>query len=141
MGSSCSHEIITIIKEDPKMYNDKSAVWKFKVADCKCHQCDKDLRMIKKICIDHGIEQPWEAVDIMTCSHDVLMIQNKEKDHKKNMYIGRAECIICKINVPVFATYEVKKIRGEYSDIQTSEWTIDKQKVKEEIKKLKKQTG
>lgn len=130
MGSGCSHEDLTIIREEPKIFSDKLGIWKFKVADTKCNICREYLRMMKKICVAHGIEQPWEVIDKKSCCHESLIVRNKKKtvsgSENINILTGVVECVICKISAPAFATFKTIKSNDENVDILTSEWEINK---------------
>ena len=129
MGASCSHTDFDIFNTDSSVYTDKMNTWHFQVADAKCNDCDaKHLRAIKKTCVDHGIEQPWEIIDKVSCKHDIVMIRNKTRDDENKRYTGRAECVCCLNHIPVFITFEVKQINHNPEDIQTSEWLPDKVK-------------
>lgn len=126
MGADCSHNELDIFNEDPNVYNDKIGIWNFKVADAKCSTCKKMLRAIKKICVEHEIEQPWEVIDKVICKHDMLKFYNKKRDYDRGVYTGSTECVACKIGAPVFMTFEVRNINGKNVDVQTGEWVIDR---------------
>jgi len=133
MGSECSHTELDISNEDPNTYNDKIGIWNFKTADAKCCSCNNNLRSIKKICVEHGIEQPWEVIDPMICKHDMLRFYDKKKDPNRGVYTGRTECVACKVSAPVFMTFDVRDINGKNVDVQTAEWIIDKVRMKNEM--------
>lgn len=134
MGSECSHEKYEILREDPTVYNDKSGIWKFKVCDARCNECKKNLFMEKKICVDHGIEQKWEVSDKLVCKHDVLTIKNKKKEQNKNTLTGRAECVVCRVSIPVVSLAILKKENiNEKQPQEVMEWVTDKIKMREEI--------
>src|SRR5271170_2719761 len=100
MGSECSHGELDIFNEDSETYHDKISIWNFRVADAKCQLCNKKIRAIKKICVDHNIEQPWEYIDPIVCKHDMLKFFNKKKNLGRGVYTGRTECVACKTSAP-----------------------------------------
>jgi hypothetical protein len=132
MGLTCSHTNFEVSNINPTVYTDKTNTWNYIVADAECKNCKTKLRSIKKTCIDHNIPQPWEIVDKVVCKHDIITIYNKIRDIKNNRYNGRAECVACLVNIPVYITFKVEKINGNYEDIQTSEWQVDKIKHNQE---------
>lgn len=138
MGNTCSHSDFDVSNIDPTVHTDKMKTWNFKVADAKCNTCDaKHLRAIRKTCVDHGINQPWEIIDKAACKHEVIMIKNKTRDMARKRYDGRAQCVCCLNDVPVFITFEVKRLNGSEADIQTSEWLPDKVKTRQEQEQKK----
>lgn len=133
MGASCSHNNFVLLHVDPYRYTDNAKTWHFQVADAECQTCGtKHLRAIRKTCVDHGIQQPWEILDKAVCRHETVMIKNKTRDIKHKRYVGRAECVCCLNDIPVFITFDVKQLNGKMSDIQTSEWKPDKNVIRQE---------
>lgn len=112
MGASCSHTNFDIINQDKVVLIDEC--WKIKTGDGKCNNCNKNIRIEQKTCIDHNIKQSWNVVDILICSHKFCKLKT----------IGntvRSECSICKISVPM----KFQK--------NTNEWVTDKIQMKNEI--------
>ena len=58
MESGCSQLLFYPTNIYPTIYTDKSNIWNFQVVDGSCKDCKEKVRLIKNICIDHGIEQP-----------------------------------------------------------------------------------
>lgn len=142
MGSSCSHINFYTLNTDPQTYTDKLGIWKFRVSDAKCNECQTiGLRAIKKTCLDHMIEQPWEIMDKISCQHELMKIKNKTKDNKNNKYTARAECICCLSSVPVHMRDEnyldIGLNKGIEENIQNPGWVVDKIKNNKEIKEIK----
>ena len=149
MGSGCSHSLFYPTNIDSTIYTDKSNIWNFQVADGLCKDCGEKNRLIKKICIDHGIEQPWEILDPKTCQHEVVMIRRKLRDGLAKRYNGRAECVGCLVNIPVYIDFEVKNINNKKNnsendgqeldsqeiDVQITEWDVDQIQLARENKK------
>lgn len=127
INSSCSHESVHVKYADPKTYTDKTNTFTFQIGNLKCLNCNLDLNGIKKKCIDHQHQHPWEVVNPHNCKHDIIIINNITND--KNMYYGRAECIICKTSIPV-----EKSIK--YSVNDSSNWSVNNDKWLNENKQL-----
>lgn len=130
MGSECSHDNLEIFNEDTNIHKDSIGIWNYKLADAKCNNCKKTFRAKKRICVSHGIEQPWETVNPVYCDHDMLVVRDKERkinaDTIQGTYTGTIVCLKCGISAPVFATFEVRENNGKKIDHQLSEWTIIK---------------
>lgn len=131
MGSSCSHSSsFEVSNIDPEEYVDEFNIWKFIVADGICNDCNKKIRIKKKICAEHNIPQYWEFVDPQLCRHEVLMIRYKKRDIDTHRYNGRAECVACLSSVPVYTDFAVRKINeSETVDVHTSDWEVDRKKL------------
>lgn len=130
---SCSHSRFELLNVDPGNYKTPNNVWIIQPGDGKCIDCKEQIRVIRKTCVDHGIQQPWEATNIHICQHDHVSIKNKTKNPSKNRYEARLECVLCKINSPVYCTY-VEQIRnGNKVEILTSDWTSDREKQAAEL--------
>ena len=139
MGTSCSHTDFDIHNINPTQYTDKALTWHFQVADAVCNECDVEhIRAIKKTCVDHRINQPWEILAKASCKHDIVIIKDKTRDVVHKRYNGRAHCVCCLNHIPVFITFEIKQIDGKVEDIQTSVWSPDKIKTKQECEQNKK---
>lgn len=127
---SCSHSNLDVYNIDHENYKSSDGVWMIRPASATCNDCSKNMRVIKKICVDHGIEQPWEEIDPLVCQHDHMRIKNKAKDSINNRYTGRLECVFCNIESPVFYTFIMKKDNnGKLTEVLTSDWTSDKKQM------------
>ena len=114
-NNSCSHSNFEIYDVDPTIYTDKMKTWHFQVADAICTDslspdCNNNkLRAIKKTCVSHGIEQPWEILNKYACKHDVVTIKDKTKNETTHRYEGRSQCVCCLHHIPVFITYRCER--------------------------------
>ena len=127
--SYCPHTLFILQDIDPAEYNDKTGIWKFQMADGRCDSCGEKIRLIKKKCKEHNIEHYWEYFDKTYCQHDVIMIRQKKRDLATNRYNGRSECVACLTSIPVYMTFMVDKKDGKETDLQISEWDVDKKKL------------
>ena len=98
ISSTCSHENVVVKDLDPKTYTDKSKTWTFQIGKLKCLNCNLEFNGIKRKCIDHNHQHPWEIVSSHDCKHDVIVYENS---FEKNSPSKRAKCIICKTSVPL----------------------------------------
>lgn len=130
---SCSHPRVEVLNIEPDTYKSSDNVWIIQAGDGKCKDCGDNTRVIKKVCVDHGIHQPWEKTDIHICQHEHLTIKNKIKDIVQNKYDGRMECVFCKIDTPVYCTFTMQKKNGILTEILTSDWTSNKKQLAYEM--------
>ena len=138
--NSCYHSKCRVFNIDSNIYRDKSKTWNFKVADLQCRFCDKQMRGIKKICIDHNIEQNWEIIESVYCDHDVVSIKNIKSNNNididninrinskscQSVNTARAECVACKISIPIKSEDNIKS--GD-----RSKWMVDRKKHIDEL--------
>jgi|WetSurMetagenome_2_1015567.scaffolds.fasta_scaffold1384063_1 hypothetical protein len=130
MGSECSHDNLEIFNEGTDIYNDNIGIWNYKLADAKCNDCKKTFRAKKRICVSHGIEQPWEVINPIYCNHDMLVVRDKKRNvdanTNKGRYTGEIVCVKCGVSAPAFTTFEVRGNNGNNFDHPLSEWKIIK---------------
>jgi hypothetical protein len=137
MGSGCSHQSFDVFNKDINEYTDSLRIWRYRMGDARCNDCQIRLRVIKKRCVEHNIPQLWEVFDIASCQHENLCVTNKERDPENERFTGRITCVACLMHVPGHATYKTKKVNGKYVDEMTSEWTVDNHQYMNELKEKK----